>query len=90
MEGQAIMDYKQILLELARWFWKLLAGASNLISFLFTPISQTIENITLPSWVTTALGWLQGIFGVDVVPIALIGVTGIIIAVIVAIVKAFI
>lgn len=84
------MDYQSILENMAKWFFSLINGIGRLISFLFTPISETIEGLTLPEWVGTALSWLEGIFGVDVVPIMLLGVAGIIIAVIVGIVKAFV
>lgn len=84
------MDYQSIFENMAKWFFTILNGVGRLITFLFTPISQTVTGLTLPEWVTNALLWLQGIFGVDVVPITLLGVTGLTIALIIGIVKAFI
>lgn len=84
------MDFGEILQGIAQWVWTLILGVGNLIGFLFRPLSQSISGMSLPDWVSTALNWLIGIVGNNVSPIAMIGVTGIVVATIIGIIKAFI
>lgn len=84
------VNFGDLFKNIARWFWSLLNGVGELLTFLFSPISETIQNVSLPNWVITALEWIQGIIGTDVAPIMLIGVTGIILAIVVGVVKTFV
>ena len=84
------MDFTQIMKNVMQWVWKLINDIGQLVSFMFTPLSETIQNMTLPAWVSTALGWLVGLFGNDISPILMLGIGGIIVAVIVGVVKLFV
>lgn len=84
------MDYNEIIKNVFQWLWSLISGIGQLGTFLFTPISESITTLTLPDWVATALSWLVGIFGANVSPIMIIGITGITISIIIGIIRIFI
>lgn len=84
------LDYTDLITRVAKWVWGLISGIGTLMQFLFTPLSTSIQQVELPNWVATAFAWLVGIFGDNISPIMLIGVTGLIIAFIVGVVKAFV
>lgn len=84
------MDFTQIMKNIMQWVWQLINDIGQLVNFMFTPLSETIQNMTLPAWVSTALGWLVGLFGNNISPIIMLGIGGIIVAVIVSVVKLFV
>lgn len=84
------MNYNNVIQNVFRWLWSLISGVGQLGTFLFTPMSESIQTLTLPQWISDALTWLVGIFGNNISPIMIIGVIGISIAIIVGVVKAFV
>lgn len=80
----------QIFENIFKWAFDLIMGIENIAIFLFKPMSESIAEIdNLPNWVINTLQVVISIFG-DVAPIVLIGISGVIIGVVIAILKAFI
>lgn len=71
------------------WAYKLVFAIQQLGDFLFSPLGDSVGNLeNVPQWIQTGLSYLVGIVG-NVSPIALIGIGGVIVAIIVAIIRAF-
>lgn len=72
-----------------KWAYELLGAIRDLGIFLFTPLGDSIGQLqNVPQWIQTGLSYLVGIIG-NISPIALIGISGVIIAIIVAVIRAF-
>lgn len=83
------MEYSEILQTLAQWVWSIYNGGAKFFGFLFSPISESITTENgFPQWIVTATETLTNIIGINVTPIALVGVSGIIIAIVVGLIKA--
>ena len=71
------------------WAFKLIFAIQQLGAFLFTPLGDSVDDLqNVPQWIQTGLSYLVGILG-NISPIALIGIGGVIVAIIVTIVRAF-